>query len=473
MSHEANAERHAAASRPAAGSERFDAFIPAIAVALLCIVALPLRAETLSQHEKHAAAKVTRDPTLETNDAGAMEYVIGQSIFERIWVSAPSSTEAADGLGPLFNARSCVACHPGGARPLVLLNEQGFHPGLLTRLGLADGAADPVYGSQLQTDGVAGVPAEGRLHIEFDKSDFILADGNVVELRRPIASVLDLGYGAMSPETLFGLRFAPAIHGIGPLDRVAPADIVAAADPEDADGDGISGRVAWLDAEQSVLGRFGWKAVQPDLNAQNAHAFMGDLGLSTANFSDPQGECTAMQTACRDAPSGASPQYEDLEVSPILMAVLDRFVAEAVLPSGSPAPDVAPAVSDRGRVLFTESGCQACHRQSYDIVWPAVATASRRISPYTDLLLHDMGDGLAEGLPEGAATGREWRTAPLWGLRWSLDAAGQGALLHDGRARSVLEAILWHGGEAQAARDHVAGLPAEDRAALISFLSSL
>ncbi|MBL8709588.1 MAG: hypothetical protein JNL25_10365 [Rhodospirillaceae bacterium] len=447
--------------------------MPTITLMLLSIAALPLRAETLPQHAKHAAAKVIRDPTIEANDGGAMEYVIGQSIFERIWVSAPSSTEAADGLGPLFNARSCVACHPGGGRPLVLLDEQGIHPGLLARLGLADGATDPVYGSQLQTDSVAGVPAEGRLHIEFDKSDVLLADGNVVELRRPIASVLDLGYGAMSPETLFGLRFAPAIHGIGPLDRVASADIAGAADPDDADGDGISGRVAWLDVDQTVLGRFGWKAVQPNLNAQNAHAFMGDLGLSTANFPDPHGECTMAEAACREAPSGASPQYEDLEVSPILMAVLDRFVAEAVLPNGSPAPDAAPAVRDRGRVLFTEAGCQACHRQSYEIVWPVDATATRRISPYTDLLLHDMGDGLAEDLPEGAATGREWRTAPLWGLRRSLDAAGQGALLHDGRARSILEAILWHGGEAQAARDHVGGLPAEDRAALISFLSSL
>ena len=418
-------------------------------------------------------AKVIRDPALGEDGTGRMEYVLGQSIFERIWVSAPASTEAADGLGPMFNARSCVACHPAGARPLALQDEKGLLPSLLMRLGLEGGGPDPVYGGQLQNEAVVGVPAEGRIALSFATETRHLADGTAVELRKPAAEIDVLGYGPLAPETRTGLRIGPAIHGIGPLDRIANADILLAADPDDLDKDGISGRAAWLDPEMTKLGRFGWKAVQPDMIAQNAHAFSADLGLSTELFKDAQGECTAAQTACRSAPSGASVQYGDLEVSPLLMGVLDRFVAEAVLPMGGPRPLAPAETRAKGAEIFTEAGCAACHRNGYEVRWPADAPATRRISPYTDLLLHDMGDGLAEDLPEGAAAGREWRTAPLWGLRWALDAEGQGALLHDGRARNLLEAILWHDGEAKAARGRFAALSADERAALISFLSSL
>jgi len=430
-------------------------------------------ATTDAGHGAHVKATVTRDPALPRDGMGRMEYTLGQSIFERIWVSAPSSTEAADGLGPLFNARSCVACHPGGARPQALLDEKGIVPSLLLRLGMADGRDDPVYGRQLQTESVAGVPAEGRLHLGFAAQAITLADGVVVELHKPVPRVEALGYGPLASETLLGLRIGPAIHGIGPLD-VIPADaILAGADQDDRNGDGISGRPAWLDPEETRLGRFGWKAVQPDMVTQNAHAFMADLGLSSALFPRAAGECTTQQQACLAAPSGASPQYENLEVSPLLMDVLDRFVAEAVLPTRGPREKAGDAILKRGDRLFAEAGCDNCHRRSYEVVWPPSSENIRKISPYTDLLLHDMGEGLAEPLPEGAATGSEWRTAPLWGLRWALNGQGDGALMHDGRARNLLEAILWHGGEAAAARDHVAGLSTEDRAALIAFLSSL
>jgi CxxC motif-containing protein (DUF1111 family) len=424
-------------------------------------------------HAAHTKATVIRDPALGKDGLGRMEYALGQSIFERIWVSAPASTEAADGLGPLFNARSCVACHPGGARPLGLMDKQGLVPSLLVRLGLKSGGPDPVYGGQVQTEGVAGVPAEGRLSLAFETHDINLADGTSVALRRPRPLLGELGYGALDDATVLGLRFGPSIHGIGPLDRISVADILMAEDPDDKDGDGISGRAAWLDADRTQLGRFGWKAVQPDMAAQNAHAFMADLGLSTEMFPMASGECTAAQQSCLAAPTGASPQYDDLEVSPLLLEVLDRFVAEAVLPATGPRPLADAGMRERGSEVFAAAGCQACHRPNYEVVWPADAGKSRRISPYTDLLLHDMGEGLAEALPEGVATGAEWRTAPLWGLRWALDAKGEGALLHDGRARTPLEAILWHGGEAAAARDYVTDLSAADRAALISFLSSL
>jgi len=419
------------------------------------------------------AVKVIRDPALGDDALARMENVIGQSIFERIWVSAPSSTEAADGLGPMFNAKSCAACHPGGAHGTLVNKDGSLSPSLLVRLGAkSDGAADPVYGHQLQTEAARGVPREGRFALNYAPSETKLADGTVVALRRPIVTLEDMADGPVAPDTVMGLRLAPAIHGMGPLDSISAATIAALADPDDKNGDGISGRLHWLDAERRTFGRFGWKAIMPSLEAQNSHAFFADMGLSTPLFTDAYGECTARQTACRTAPSGASPQFEDLEVTSTLVKVLDRFVAEAVLPAG-PKSQTDPATLERGRELFASAGCQACHNPSYDVEWPKGAAKKRHISPYTDLLLHDMGDGLAEDLMEGNAAGREWRTAPLWGLRWAIDQQGQGALLHDGRARNILEAILWHGGEALPARDHVASLSPGDRQALISFLSSL
>ena len=447
--------------------------LPAAAVFLIGN-SLPARTDDTTQTHKHNhVLKVTRDPALGDDAVARMENVIGQSIFERIWVSAPSSTEAADGLGPMFNARSCVACHPGGARGNVLNKDGTLSPSLLVRFGRNDdGAADPIYGHQLQTDAASGVPAEGRFTVTYAKAATKLADGTVVELQRPVAEITNLADGPLDAATRVGLRLAPAIHGIGPLDSIPGETIIAAADPDDQDGDGISGRVSWLDAEHKTFGRFGWKAQQPTMEAQNAHAFLADMGLSTPLFHDAYGECTALQTACRNAPSGASSQFEDLEVSSMLMKVLDRFVGEAVLPNG-PKPRASAAEINRGRTIFAAAGCQACHKDSYDIVWPVGNVTARHISPYTDLLLHDMGDGLAEELNEGGVKGAEWRTPPLWGLRWAVDDQGQASLLHDGRARNLLEAILWHGGEALPTRDHVASLPAADRQALISFLSSL
>ncbi len=418
--------------------------------------------------------KVIRDPALGEDDPVArMENVIGQSIFERIWVSAPSSTEAADGLGPMFNARSCAACHPGGGKGAVFNRDGTLSPSLLVRLGAkGDGKADPTYGHQLQTEAARGVPPEGKVDLSFAIAETKLADGTIVLLRRPVVTLSAMADGPPAKDTVTGLRLAPVIHGMGPLDAIPAAEILARADPDDKDGDGISGRPAWLDAGKRELGRFGWKAVQPGIEAQNSHAFFADMGLSTPLFPNAYGECTERQKTCLAAPSGASPQFENLEVTSTLVKVLDRFVAEAVLPAGPKPPPPAEMLKE-GQEIFQASGCGACHLGGYDIEWPRGSGTRRHIAPYTDLLLHDLGDGLAEDLPEGAASGREWRTAPLWGLRWAVDHKGEGAFLHDGRARNLLEAILWHGGEALPARDHVAGLTADERSALISYLSSL
>lgn len=445
--------------------------IPALVFCAIVAVPTAMAQDALPERP---VLRVIRDPHLK-NDAKGLEFEIGRALFERNWVPAPASTQAADGLGPLFNAKSCAACHPGGGRSVSDAAYGDDSPGHVVRLGGATpGVAepDPIYGEQLQTEAVPGLTAEATIKIHYFDTEYLLADDTMVNLRRPHLSITHLAAGPLAPATKTSLRLAPAIQGIGPLNHIPVAEILANADPEDKNGDGIKGRSNWIvDATTGVkeLGRFGWKATQPTLSAQDAHALFADIGLSNPLFDDAAGDCTAREIACRAAPNGASPQFESLEVPSQLLAAIDRFVAEAVLPK---RPKMDMDTVNRGKALFATAGCTACHVPSFSM--PAMGgRPARHIAPYTDLLLHDMGEGLADEMADGSATGSEWRTAPLWGLGWALDADGSGALLHDGRARSVLEAVLWHGGEAEAARNKVIAMSSEERTALIAFLQSL
>jgi CxxC motif-containing protein (DUF1111 family) len=274
----------------------------------------------------------------------------------------------------------------------------------------------------------------------------------------------------LDPATATSLRLAPAIHGLGLLDRIPVADILA--QTQRAKSDGVAGHPNWVvdprDGEKR-LGRFGWKAIQPDIARQNAHAFSIDIGMSTMIFPAPAGDCSPAQGTCLAAPDGRSPQFGNVEIAEPMRHLLDVFVSYASLPlsrQGTPKQVAA------GEKLFAAAGCNACHRPSFDV--PAVAgEAARRIKPYSDLLLHDMGPDLADGVVEGEARGNEWRTAPLWGLGQVAPGDGPAALLHDGRARSILEAILWHGGEAKPAQQRVVAMSPADRRDLIAFLRSL
>ncbi|MFO1059584.1 MAG: di-heme oxidoredictase family protein [Dongiaceae bacterium] len=336
----------------------------------------------------------------------------------------------------------------------------------MLRLGHAGtGAADAGYGSQLQTQAVPGLVPEGRVAVDMVTAATRLADGTVVALRRPRPRIADAAEGPLEPETRLGLRIAPPLVGLGALERIPEAEILA----------GTGGRPSWVvdpAGGRRRLGRFGWKASEPSIAAQVARALAVDIGLSSPLRRDPYGDCTPRQAACRAMPNGASPQLEALEVPGLLTRPLDRFVAVALAPPAGAAPSEATPSEAAGRRLFAAAGCAACHRPSF-VLPAAEGRPARAIAPYTDLRLHDMGAGLAEAMPEGGASGAEWRTAPLWGLGRASHAAGDAALLHDGRARSILEAILWHGGEAVAARDRVAAMPAADRDALIAFLKSL
>ncbi|NKC31230.1 di-heme oxidoreductase family protein [Falsiroseomonas selenitidurans] len=414
------------------------------------------------------------------------DFKLGDGVFRKLWVSSPSSTTSSDGLGPLYNARGCQSCHlrDGRGRPpepgepaSSLLVRLSVPPGQARGPGPAPGwlpaDPDPTYGLQLQTFGIAGHPAEGRVRVDWTEQPVPLAGGETASLRRPAWHIADWGYGPPAPGLMLSPRVAPPMIGLGLLEAVPAAAIRAGADPEDHDRDGISGRAADVWSAHlgiPALGRFGWKAQAPTLPDQVADAFAADMGLSTRINPAHAGECTAAQADCRTAPHGA-PEDGGPEVDPRLFELVVFYARNLGVPArAAPTPQVM-----RGRALFRETGCAACHRPSFTTgaIPGRPEHSHQRIWPYTDLLLHDMGEGLADHRPEGAADGREWRTPPLWGLGHTLRVSGHTQLLHDGRARSVLEAILWHGGEAQAARDAVAALPRAERAALLAFLESL
>jgi CxxC motif-containing protein (DUF1111 family) len=400
-------------------------------------------------------------------------FFVGNSIFNRNWVTAPSSTEGLDGLGPTFNASSCSACH--------LLDGRGRPPrpgeamlSSLVRLSIAgDGGpvAEPSYGDQFQPSSILGVPGEGLVELTWIEEPGSYGDGTAYSLRRPVIGFTDLGFGPMSEGVMTSLRVAPPVAGLGLLELVAEADIVALADPDDADGDGISGRpnrVVDVRTGQPALGRFGWKSNQPSIFQQSAGAFLGDIGITSSLF--PGQNCPPAQTACAAAPDGTGGDGVEVTDDKLARITYYGMTLAAAGRRHVRDPDVL-----RGKRLFTELGCAGCHT-------PVLTTgdsaelpelAHQVIRPYSDLLLHDMGDGLADGRPDGLADGREWRTPPLWGIGLIEIVNGHDLFLHDGRARGFAEAILWHGGEAEAAREGFRTLDADDRAAVLRFLESL
>jgi CxxC motif-containing protein (DUF1111 family) len=362
--------------------------------------------------------------------AAPPDVELGRILFERNWVAAPSSIGSDDGLGPLFDAPSCVACHAGGGPGRV----GAVGRGSVVRVGNARGTPGTKYGSQFQVSALPGLPAEGRISIR-PRSE--------AGLRVFSVGALSLGYGTMAAETKAALRRAPSLRGIGLLASVPVTEIRRRADPTDRNHDGISGRRG--------LGRFGWKATQPTVTDQVEIALMRDMGLSTTAFPDPWGDCTEYQPACRAGPHGA--RAGEVEVPDQLRDMIVAFLR--ALPPPAPLN-----TASRGFTAFNAAGCAQCHAALRGADGDIVAA-------YTDLLLHDLGKPLDDGIVEGNAAGAEWRTPPLWDTAANMRAGG---LMHDGRARTVEEAIAWHGGEAAAARARFNALPKPDRRALVDFL---
>ena len=506
------------------------------------------------------------------------EFAIGNALFRRPWVSAPSSTRSADGLGPLYNARSCQRCHLKDGRGHPPENAQDSAVSMLIRLSvpprtgaerarLASGREavipEPTYGTQLQDLAVPGHAAEGRIRITRVLREVALAGGATATLEAPSYAIVDPGYGPLDPRVMMSPRVAPPMIGLGLLEAIAESDIMARADPGDADGDGISGRArrVWSPSNgRTMLGRFGWKAGVATIVDQSAEAMSGDIGVSSPLAPAPWGECTERQQACRAGPhgaiseSGAGPETSsgsEADSGPGAGSSLGADsgagpeagvgsnpgtgpeagtgpAASSISGTGSSSDSGADSGSDEfeapaavmdaivfygrnlavparravddpkvlaGKALFYRSGCTGCHtpKHATRADWPIEPLAGQLIWPYTDLLVHDMGEGLADGRPEGhvrghvegdagsdaeggaggGASGREWRTAPLWGIGLTEVVNGHTRFLHDGRARNLIEAILWHGGEAQASRDAFRAMPKAERDALLAFLKSL
>jgi len=417
-----------------------------------------------------------------------LTFRVGNGLFRKLWVSSPSSTLASDGLGPLYNARSCQRCHikDGRGHPSEGPDDNAISMFLRVSIpGTPDDAIaeiegylatlpEPTYGTQMQDFSLAGHPAEYRLQIEYEEIEVPLSGGETASLRNPTYTAADLGYGPLHPEAMLSPRVAPQMIGLGLLEAIPAADILALADPNDTNGDGVTGRpnIVWsLEFDQPMLGRFGLKAGSPTVREQSAGAFAGDIGISNPLFPAAWGECTETQSDCLSAPHGDGDE-RGFEIDAEGLDLVTFYSRNLGVPARRDVndPDVL-----RGKEVFYTTGCTSCHQpsfvthrlenqleQSFQLIWP-----------YSDMLLHDMGPGLADNRPEARATGSEWRTPPLWGIGLTEQVSGHTYFLHDGRARSLLEAVLWHGGEAQSQRDAVVEMPPTDRAALIAFLESL
>lgn len=366
--------------------------------------------------------------------ANNLDFAMGKALFDRPWTSAPAATQATDGLGPLFNARSCLACHPKAGRGVIDRADNGqlSGRGYVIRIGNPKGEGDPVYGRQLQTNAIHGFKGEAKVFYE---------DGYY--------SLTELTYGEMAEDTKFAGRLSQPLYGLGLLERISDETLLSLADPEDKNNDGISGRVNMINGQ---IGRFAWKATAPSLEIQAANAFSNDIGMSTPVHPNHYGDCTDAQSDCQQGPSGASPQFENVEIDSKMLHLVTTYLQGL-------KPPTPTKTSDDG--LFTSTGCAACHI-------PELPTKDgQKVRAYTDLLLHDMGDALADGIREGDALGNEWRTQPLWGTRDTK------LFLHDGRAKSVEEAISFHGGEAQSAKDRFNALSKDDKTKLLAFINSL
>jgi CxxC motif-containing protein (DUF1111 family) len=417
------------------------------------------------------------------------DFKLGNALFRKLWVSSPSSTQASDGLGPLFNARACQSCHlkdgrghpPEGAKDatsmfLRLVREPASET---EKAALAAGTVltlpDPVYGRQLQDLAVPGIRAEGEMAVSYAEIPFAFPDGSAASLRKPAYSVAKLAYGPLDPRTTLSPRISPPMIGLGLVEQIHPADILARADPDDADGDGISGRALLLGTKEDgepILGRFGWKGTVASIRQQSAEAFAGDIGISTPDMPLHAGDCTQSQPECLAMPNGVQPRLGETEAPPPVLDLVTFYSQNLALPVRR---DIDDAEVLEGKRHFYEIGCISCHTPKFvtrkDA--PYKPHAFQLIWPYSDFLLHDMGDGLADERKDENALASEWRTPPLWGIGLTKTVNDHTFFLHDGRARNLEEAILWHGGEGAAARDAYAALAARERAALIRFLESL
>ena len=431
-------------------------------------------------------------------------FFIGNAFFRQPWVIAPASTDSRDGLGALFNVAACQSCHVKDGRGHAPMTSDDDADSLLIRLAmpattdeqrqqlqnsLIEKVVHPMYGGQLQDRGIQGVPAEARIAVQWTDKPVTFADGHVETLRAPTFNLTKPGYGAFDDDLMVSPRVALPMIGLGLLEQIPDEAIKKqAVDNKNSTNGDISGKFNWVMDPQTgkhALGRFGWKAGQTKLITQNQSAFNEDMGL-TSNIR-PHESCMPTQTACMNATTGADEQgngKSPVEVNDEVAKFVEFYTRNLAVPHRRDADDTLVLA---GKKRFYDIGCQSCHTPRYQLSKTDddhLEQHGQVIYPYTDLLLHDMGNDLADRtiagkLPskdvqvEFLANSYEWRTPALWGIGLAQTVDPQATFLHDGRARTLMEAVLWHGGEAQKQQQKVLKLDKQGRSELNAFLQSL
>lgn len=425
---------------------------------------------------RNRTSRAYEQPAPNLNEDWLELHLEGDRNFDAVFVTPPATVNP--GLGPLFNNASCTGCHIKDGRGMPekgqlllrvsapretaeenpeayseeqLVLHEHYHPEAAVSLGNAP--AVPGIGTQIQEQGVYGYSPEAQVRIQWQEQSATYADGKPYTLRSPIFQITRPDGQPLATEVLSSPRLPSPVFGLGLLEAIPEDTIVGLSDPDDRNQDGISGRPnrVWDVVKQAeVLGRFGWKANNPDLLQQTASAYVNDMGVTSPLFPETDGSS---------------------EVDAETLKSVTVYVQTLAVP-GRALLDNAQV--QRGGQLFTSANCAACHVATLRTGDHEIAAlAHQTIHPFTDLLLHDMGAGLADNRPDFQATGTEWRTAPLWGIGLSQTVLPYSSYLHDGRARTLEEAILWHGGEAEASKTAFKNLPESDRTAVIQFLRSL
>ena len=413
-------------------------------------------------------------PVNNLTDEDYDKFMLGKSFFTIPWVEAPSVTTARDGLGPLFNANSCISCHPSNGRG-VLFNKDGFvSRSLIAKLSIKSNdlkehkeslkykgfVPNGIYGEQLSINAIHGIDFEGKIKVDFEELDITFPDGEKQVLLKPKYSLENLNYGVISNDTNISYRLASTLNGVGLIELILDNDILKNVDENDSNRDGISGKANYVYSnitKKEELGKYTWKAGVYSLKEQIASAAHNDMGLTTSIF--PYENCTSVQKECNNAPKARNKidlPDERLDAITFYLKNLKAY-----------SPKITNEYKE-GLEIFEQISCAKCHISSFE------TKKGFKVYPYSDFLLHDMGEELSDGKVEFMALAQEWRTAPLWGLALHVKINKEKPrLLHDGRARTFQEAILWHGGEALNSKENYMNLPKEKREKLLKFLEEL
>ena len=412
-----------------------------------------------------------------------INFLVGNALFERMWEdSSISKNIAKDGLGPFFSARSCESCHINDGRGHIPLTNKEDKISVVIQISqnieqpndYIKNIEDDTYGGQISEFAVKDVLKEADIIIDYKYSLEMYEDGRVVELRRPIIKIDNLNYGEFNESTTFSARIAQPMIGLGLIEHISDQSLLMNEDIDDTNKDGVSGKAnkVWdIQKEKLAIGRFGWKAAQPSVYQQTADAFYHDMGLSNKLYSNPF-NCTSKQVECAKAISGNSEEYDDLEVSNDQLDLVTFYSSQLGVPARR---SINAENVKKGKEIFFALNCNSCHVESFTTgdTGSHANLNNQMIYPYSDFLLHDMGESLSDGVSEFLAQGSEWRTPPLWGIGLTSIVSDEYGYLHDGRARTIEEAILWHGGEANEIIQNYKKLKKNEVNQLLSFINSL